>query len=415
MAVLADVADLIMGQSPPSSTYNEDGTGLAFFQGKTDFGFRYPTAKLYCSAPLKVAKPLDILISVRAPVGPTNIADRACCIGRGLAAVRPRAIDGEFLFFNLRYIEKFIAGLGSGSTFQAINRSQLSNIEVNEFGFDVPGQRKIAAVLGLVQRAIEQQERMIALTKELKKALMHKLFTEGLRGEPQRQTEIGPVPESWHVVPLGSLAKVGNGSTPKRNKEGYWHDGTIPWLNSAKIHERFIVEADQFVTDLAVKECHLPRVKHGSLLIAITGQGKTLGNSALVLFETCINQHLAYAQFQSLGIVPEFVLWYMQTRYEHLRSVSQAGGSTKGALTCGYLKTYPIAMPSLGEQRKIAEVFATVERKEQCHRRTHAVLSDLFHTLLHQLMTAQIRVNDIDLSGADISPTAVGEMAPRCG
>ena len=143
-------------------------------------------------------------------------------------------------------------------------------------------QRKIAAVLGLVQRAIEQQERLIALTTELKKALLHKLFTEGLRGEPQKQTEIGPVPESWEIVPLGSLAKVGNGSTPKRDNEGYWRGGTIPWLISTKIHERLITETDQFVTDLAVKECHLPRVRSGSLLIAITGQGKTLGNSALV-------------------------------------------------------------------------------------------------------------------------------------
>ena len=261
----------------------------------------------------------------------------------------------------------------------------------------LPEQRKIAAVLGLVQRAIEQQERLIALTTELKKALLHKLFTEGLRGEPQKQTEIGPVPESWTVLPLGSLSRVGNGSTPKRNNAGYWRDGTIPWLNSTKIHEHFITEADQFVTDLAVKECHLPRVKPGSLLIAITGQGKTLGNSALVSFETCINQHLAYAQFSTAKVLPEFVLWFMQTRYEHLRAISQAGGSTKGALTCGYLKTYHIPVPSLEEQREIADLFAALDRKQKVHERKHASLTDLFRSLLHQLMTAQIRVHDLDL------------------
>ena len=258
-------------------------------------------------------------------------------------------------------------------------------------------QRNIAGVLGLVQRAIEQQERLIALTTELKKTLLHKLFTEGLRGEPQKQTDIGPIPQSWEVVPLGLLAKIGNGSTPKRDNEGYWQDGTIPWLNSAKIHERFIVEADQFVTDLAVKECHLPRVKPGSLLVAITGQGKTLGNSALVSFETCINQHLAYAQFISPRVVPEFVLWFMQTRYEHLRSISQAGGSTKGALTCGYLKTYPIPVPSLDEQQDITRVFAVLDRKEKVHQRKHVAFTALFRTLLHQLMTAQIRVHQLDL------------------
>ncbi|PJC76613.1 MAG: restriction endonuclease subunit S, partial [Syntrophobacterales bacterium CG_4_8_14_3_um_filter_58_8] len=179
MATLSDVAELIMGQSPPSSTYNENGEGLPFFQGKTDFGFRSPSPRFFCNKPLKLAKEKDILISVRAPVGPTNVADQMCCIGRGLAAIRPRVIDGEFLFFNLRYIEKFITSLGSGSTFHAINKTQLGSVEVNENDFDLVEQRKIAAVLRLLQRAIEEQERLLALTTELKKTLLHKLFTEG--------------------------------------------------------------------------------------------------------------------------------------------------------------------------------------------------------------------------------------------
>ena len=189
-------------------------------------------------------------------------------------------------------------------------------------------------------------------------------------------------------MPLGSLAKVGNGSTPKRDNVAYWTGGKNPWLNSARIHDRFITEPDQFVTDIAIKACHLPRVKPNSLLIAITGQGKTLGNSALTRFETCINQHLAYAQFTSDCVVPEFVLWFMQTRYDHLRSVSQAGGSTKGALTCGYLKTYLIPVPSLEEQNQIAKVFTALDAKEQAHQRKHATLTALFRTLLRQLMTA---------------------------
>jgi type I restriction enzyme S subunit len=257
-------------------------------------------------------------------------------------------------------------------------------------------QKKIAKILSTVQRAIEEQERIIQTTTDLKKALMQKLFTEGLSrdgGKPQKQTEIGPIPESWEVVPLGSLAKVGNGSTPKRAKEGYWEGGTIPWLNSTKIHDRFITEADQFVTPLAVKECHLPKVATNSLLIAITGQGKTLGNSAITRIETCINQHLAYAQFHSLKIVPDFVLWFMQTRYDYLRSIAHGGGSTKGALTCGFLKTLPIPVPSLAEQEEITETFQALENKKVFAARKHAVLQNLFRTLLHELMTAKTRVD----------------------
>jgi len=304
------------------------------------------------------------------------------------------SLDIEFLYFLLLHIDlrRILGDVGV----PGLNR-EMAYKEKARLPTGADEQRKIAGVLGLVQRALEQQERLIALTTELKKALLHQLFTQGLRGEPQKQTEIGPVPESWEVVELGSLAKVGNGSTPKRDNEGYWQGGMIPWLNSAKIHERFITEADQFVTDLAVKECHLPRVKPGSLLVAITGQGKTLGNTALVSFETCINQHLAYAQFTTSRVVPEFVLWFMQTRYDHLRSISQAGGSTKGALTCGYLKTYPVPVPALDEQHEIAAVFAALDRKEKVPQRKHAAFTALFRTLLHQLMTAQLRVHDLEL------------------
>jgi type I restriction enzyme S subunit len=311
------------------------------------------------------------------------------------------AFDAKFVFYSLLELYQ------SGQTEDLQRRTTgIRNLDFSAYKeravfprIPLPEQRKIADVLGLVQRAMEQQERLIEKTAELKKTLLLQLFTQGTRGEPQKQTDLGPVPESWDLVPLGKIAKVGNGSTPKRDNVGYWEGGTIPWLNSARIHDRFITEADQFVTDLAVKECHLPHVKPGSLLVAITGQGKTLGNTALVRFETCINQHLAYAQFTSERVLPEFVLWFMQTRYEHLRSISQAGGSTKGALTCGYLKTYLIPVPALDEQKEIAATFAALDAKEKHHRRKHATLSALFRTLLHQLMTAQLRVHDLELDG----------------
>ena len=395
---LADVAELVMGQSPPSTSYNDFGDGLPFYQGKTDFGATYPTPRIYCCEPKKLAESGDILISVRAPVGATNLCNSQSCIGRGIAAIRANGIDSDFLYFYLKEIETYIDSLGSGAIFKAINKSQLAELPINEAGIPLPEQKKIAHILSTVQRAIEAQERIIQATTELKKALMHKLFTEGLRNEPQKQTEIGLVPESWDVVELGKLAKVGNGSTPKRANEAYWEGGTIPWLNSAKIHDRFITEAEQFVTPQAAKECHLPKVAPSSLLIAITGQGKTLGNSAITRIETCINQHLAYAQFHSPKIVPDFVLWFMQTRYDYLRSIALGGGSTKGALTCGFLKTLPIPVPSTGEQKEIVTVFQTLEDKQDSAASKQSALQDLFRTLLHELMTAKTRVHDFPLT-----------------
>ena len=393
---LADVAEIVMGQSPPSSSYNDIGEGLPFYQGKADFGTTYPTPRIYCREPKKLAESGDILMSVRAPVGATNLCNSQSCIGRGIAAIRARDIDHGFLYFYLKEIEDYIDSLGSGAIFKAINKSQLAALPINKAGIPLSEQKKIAHILSTVQRAIEVQERIIQTTTELKKALMHKLFTEGLRNEPQKQTEIGLIPESWEVVELGTLAKVGNGSTPKRVEEAYWLDGTIPWLNSTKIHDLFITEANQFVTPQAVKECHLPRVASNSLLIAITGQGKTLGNSAITRIETSINQHLAYAQFHTAKIIPDFVLWFMQTRYDYLRSIAHGGGSTKGALTCGFLKTLPIPVPPRDEQVEITAIFQTLEDKQNVAVRKQAALQDLFRTLLHELMTAKVRVYELE-------------------
>jgi type I restriction enzyme, S subunit len=135
-------------------------------------------------------------------------------------------------------------------------------------------------------------------------------------------------------------------------------------------------------------------VAPNSLLIAITGQGKTLGNSAITRIETCINQHLAYAQFHSARIVPDFVLWFMQTCYDYLRSIAHGGGSTKGALTCGFLKTLLIPVPSKDEQEEIVRVFQTLEEKRDAATTKQSALEDLFRTLLHELMIAKLRVHN---------------------
>lgn len=344
----------------------------------------------------KLAPEGSLLMSFKLTIGRMSRLGIPAFHNEAIISFQPNSeeISPEYLSYYLSQIN-FKDYQDTAIKGQTLNKGKLNSLEIALP--PLPEQKKIAHILLTVQRAIEAQERIIQTTTELKKALMHKLFTEGLRNEPQKQTEIGPVPESWEVVELGSLAKVGNGSTPKRANEAYWEGGTIPWLNSTKIHDRFITEADQFVTPQAVKECHLPRVTPNSLLIAITGQGKTLGNSAITRIETCINQHLAYAQFHAAKIVPDFVLWFMQTRYDYLRAIAHGGGSTKGALTCGFLKTLPIPVPSRAEQEEIATTFQTLEDKQDFAVRKQAALQDLFRTLLHELMTAKTRVHALAL------------------
>ena len=390
------VASVILGQSPPSSAYNEIGEGLPFYQGKADFQRLHPVPRIWCTEGRKFAEPGDILISVRAPVGDVNVATEHCGIGRGLAAVRPGPdSDPWFLYFALLYSKPTLEAMATGSTFASVNRTTLNALDVPFF--DRLQQAAIGRFLRSLVYRIEQEDHAVATTQTLKRAAMQTLFTRGLRGEPQKETEIGPVPESWDVVQLRSLGRIGNGSTPRKATSGYWEGGTYPWLTSAKVYDRNIVEAEQFVTELALAECHLPRIKPGAVLIAITGQGKTLGHCAVLGMEATINQHLAYIEIDTNRVYPSFVRGYIETQYDFLRQVGAGGGSTKGALTCAFLRGLPIPLPSmLDEQREIVAVLDAIDRKIDLHHRKSAVLEELFKALLHKLMTGEIRVGELD-------------------
>jgi len=128
---LKEAVYIILGQSPSSATYNKEGEGLPFFQGKTEFGELYPTVRQWCTEPKKVAIKDDVLVSVRAPVGPTNLAPSECAIGRGLAALRPlNGADPKYFLYLIRRYEDKLASLGTGTTFEAISGDTLKNFIV---------------------------------------------------------------------------------------------------------------------------------------------------------------------------------------------------------------------------------------------------------------------------------------------
>ncbi|KKC29500.1 restriction endonuclease subunit S [Caldanaerobacter subterraneus KAk] len=179
---LGEVCDIIMGQSPPSSTYNFEGNGLPFFQGKADFGDLHPTPRIWCSAPQKVARPGDVLISVRAPVGSTNVANLACCIGRGLAALRPRdSLERFWLLYYLHYLEPELSKMGAGSTFNAITKKDLQNVFIPLPPLEE--QRRIVAYLDQIQQQVAALKRAQAETEAELKRLEQAILDKAFRGD----------------------------------------------------------------------------------------------------------------------------------------------------------------------------------------------------------------------------------------
>ena len=129
---------LTMGQSPPGTTYNESGEGIAFFQGRADFGFRFPTPRVYCTAPTRFAEKGDTLVSVRAPVGDVNMAKENCCIGRGVAALRHNSKSRSHTYYAIKELKQHFSKFEAGGTvFGSINKSDFQSLQILEPKIDV--------------------------------------------------------------------------------------------------------------------------------------------------------------------------------------------------------------------------------------------------------------------------------------
>ncbi|MFZ1828067.1 MAG: restriction endonuclease subunit S [Candidatus Competibacteraceae bacterium] len=175
----------MMGQSPPGDTYNEEGNGLPFYQGRTDFGFRFPTRRIYCTAPTRYAKPGDTLVSVRAPVGDINMANEECCIGRGVAAVRHKSGATSFTYHSMANLYPDFARFeAEGTVFGSINKDSFEKLR-----FVIPTDEIVAAY----ERQAGPLDEQIRTLATLRDTLLPKLLSGEL-------TELGA--QTYPALPL---------------------------------------------------------------------------------------------------------------------------------------------------------------------------------------------------------------------
>ncbi len=191
MAKLSDICRINMGQSPDSSSYNDKGQGIPFFQGNADFGEIHPKVRVWCNAPTKVANQNDILISVRAPIGALNIADEKCCIGRGLAALTVNADKciQKYLWYALESKVDELNSKGTGSTFKAISKSVLFDTDI-----PVPSlneQKKTSAIFDNITALIRARKQQLTKLDQLVKSRFIELFGDPLVNDKCYPSENG--------------------------------------------------------------------------------------------------------------------------------------------------------------------------------------------------------------------------------
>jgi len=173
---LGDGFKLVMGQSPPGESYNEIGNGTAFYQGRTDFGFRFPENRMYTTVPMRMAKKLDTLVSVRAPVGDINMAMEECCIGRGLSAIRHSSGAYSYTYYGMKHIENIFKGFeGEGTVFGSINKTNFENISMILPDSIVVG--KFEKFVNPIDEKILNNSCEIKTLTEIRDSLLPKLMT----------------------------------------------------------------------------------------------------------------------------------------------------------------------------------------------------------------------------------------------
>lgn len=387
VASLGDVAQINMGQSPSSADCFDYKNGLPFFQGKAEFGAKYPQISKWCNSPKKVARRGDILVSVRAPVGDVNIAPEKCCIGRGLAAIRARENGSDFLYFVMGSVKGILAKIGQGSTFGAINKNVL--LELKILFPPVPEQKKIAKILSAADEAIEKRKEIIEKTKELKKGLMQELLTRGIGHKKFKKTKIGEIPVNWEVERIGDICEIVGGSTPSTNIKKYW-SGNIPWAvptDITKLKSGVISNTEKRITEKGLSICAAKLLPEGSILLTSRA---TIGECAINSTPMATNQG-----FASLICKENVYNWFIFYRIIFMRKQLEmlAGGSTFKEISKKSIRAIKIPLPRLHEQKRIAEILSSVDtqiKKEIAHKER---LENIKKGLMQVLLTGKARVS----------------------
>lgn len=418
---LQDCATIIAGQSPESKYYNSTGEGIPFFQGKADFGELYPKVRVYCSSPTKIAQYNDILLSVRAPVGPTNLSPGTVCIGRGLAAIRPDdSLDLKYLLYYFRYFETQLSAKGTGTTFKAINQKLIKNLEI-----PIPPLNEQFRIVARIEELFSELDKAVGTLKTTKEQLEvyrqavlkaafegkytkwwrknHNVSANGEYCELRKENQVFKdtsgdenelslnIPDEWMKVRLGEIFDVEVGATPSRQHAEYWN-GSIPWVSSGEVRFTTINKTCEMITDIGLKNASTNLQPIGTVLLAMIGEGKTRGQSAILNIPAAHNQNTAAILVSKTLCQPKYIYYFLQLNYENTRRVGS--GNNQKALNKERVRAIRVPFAPIAEQsiivKEIEKRLSICENIEQTVNTTLAQADAMRQSILKQAFEGKL-------------------------
>ncbi|MGH9768722.1 MAG: restriction endonuclease subunit S [Blastocatellia bacterium] len=330
-----------------------------------------------------------------------EIASTAFCV------LRPNrnAVDSEFLFFatcNDAFVDE-VASLETGASYPAVRDSDVLDREI--LLPLLPEQRQIAYLLNAVRGGLLHQSTSLTATENLKRVAMREIFTRGLRGEPQKETESGPISKGWEIDLLDHVAKVQTGAA-KGRKFTDAEVVEVPYLRVANVQDGHLDLSEMKMIQIRRSEIQRYRLQVGDVVLTEGGDFDKLGRGFIWhgQIELCVHQnHIFAVRLNRNKVLPEFFAYLAQSPYGKAYFLKVAHKTTNLAcINTAKLKSFPIIFPSLDEQQEIVTILDAIDCKIALHRKKRAVLEELFKSLLHKLMTGEIRVADLDLLALEV-------------
>ena len=393
---LEEISEIILGQSPPSSTYNTDGKGLPFYQGKLEFGKLYPTPRKWCTAPKKIAEKGDVFISIRAPVGPTNLCPEKSAVGRGLAAIRGLGgIQSFFILYLIRRFENEIANKGTGTTFNAITGNQLKNFEI-----PVPPlaeQRRIVAKLDTLftqlDAAVDSLKQTQTQLQRYRRSILKAAFEGELtrKGSDRRAEKAGKdigecidavwierkgaainkktSPERWEVVQLKETANLRREKVqPKDSSENLNFVGLKHIDSGVSILKRW---GDASEVKSTKSRFYPNDVLYGKLRSyldkAVIAEMEGICSADILVFNT------------NSKMIPRFLVYLLHSQKFRNYAIATSSGITLPRTSWNALGEFTFALPPLAEQEQI------VSELERCF----SIADEVEATIAFELVRAE--------------------------
>ena len=410
---LAEVAAYQAGRTPSRATTAfwanaTDGVPWVAISDMTEFGVVTNTKEKITQQAFssvfrrRAVRAGTLLMSFKLTIGRVATLGVDACHNEAIIAIYPKhGVDQRFLGYFLSRVD-YDALQDRQIKGNTLNQEKIDRIEVWLPPADE--QVNVADILDLVRRAICTQTRSLDSALELKRAAMHTLFTYGVKSEARKETEIGLVPESWEVVPLCQAASIERGRFLHRPRnEPRFYGGSTPFVQTGDV-VRSSGRIREFSQTLNADGVAISRVfKAGTILITIAAN---IGYTGILQFDSaCPDSLVAIRPHPCVNSV--FLEYFLQTQQAEMDRRAPKG--TQKNINIQFLKPWPMPVPKLDEQHDIAAALETIDQKIDLHRRKRALLNDLFKTLLHKLMTGEIRVSQLDLSA--LSPDAAADIA----